>query len=58
VYQNNTEVLDSIQEGEFHNQLSDCHFIAKDSLRNHWLWVTLKDKCKVNINYVKFGRKF
>jgi len=31
VYQHSTEVLYSIQEREFHNQLSDCHFIAKDS---------------------------
>jgi hypothetical protein len=53
VYQHNTEVLDSIQEGEFRNQLSDCHFIAKDSLRNHWLWMTLKYNSTVSKNYGK-----
>lgn len=34
VYQQNTEVLDSIQEGDFVKQLSDCHFIAKDSVES------------------------
>jgi hypothetical protein len=44
VYQHNTEILDSIQAGEFRNHLSDLHLIAKDSLRNPWLWMTLKEK--------------
>ena len=57
VYQPNTEDLHSIQKGVFHIQLSDCHFIAKDSLRNHWLWMTLKDKSTAYKSYGKALKK-